>query len=374
MSITSHANPIFPRERRKEWRRGIARELMRVLFGGSAAPASRGTLPTRGVQRILVCHISHTLGNTLLLTPLIGELQRLYPGAEIDIVTRSPVGMEIFGQFPNVRRVLRLPRHALTSPLALWRALSAMRAQTYDIAIDPDLRSQSDRLCVLAAHAKDKLGYAGARKSGTLSHPVASPQGVTHVGQFPVDLLRAATGAREGVPYPSLDICLSQDERTRGAAMLARVFGGTAMIAEPIVGLFCNATASKNLGADWWRRFAARLRERCSNQRIVEIVPATGIAVLEGDWPAFYSSDLRRLGSALSSLALYISADCGVMHLACAAGARVAGLFAVTDPAQWGPYGPRDTVIDIRTLSPEQAADQLTLPNVANSDGQNQPI
>ncbi|MEP6881121.1 MAG: glycosyltransferase family 9 protein [Dokdonella sp.] len=343
----------------------MALRLMRILFGNSAVPAPCGTLPTHGIQRILVCHISHTLGNTLLLTPLIAELQSLYPGAEIDIMTRSPVGMEIFGQFTNVRRVLNLPRHALTSPLALWRALSAMRAQTYDIAIDPDLRSQSDRLCVLAAHAKYKLGYAGARKSGTLTHPIPSPQGVTHVGQFPVDLLRAATGARDSAPYPRLNICLSPDEQARGAAMLARVLGGTAMVAAPIIGLFCNATASKNLGADWWRHFAERLRERCSNQRIVEIVPATGIAVLEGDWPAFYSSDLRRLGSVLSVLSLYISADCGIMHLACATGTPVTGLFAVTDPAQWGPYGPHDHVIDINALSPEQAANQVTMPSVS---------
>ncbi|MEO7936033.1 MAG: glycosyltransferase family 9 protein [Dokdonella sp.] len=371
MSISSHAQPPHPYERRTQWRRGMARRLMRILFGNSAVPAPCGTLPTHGIQRILVCHISHTLGNTLLLTPLIGELQRLYPGAEIDIVTRSPVGLEIFGQFANVRRVLRLPRHALTSPLVLWRALSAMRAQTYDIAIDPDLRSQSDRLCVLAAHARYKLGYAGARKSGTLSHPVPSPQGVTHVGQFPVDLLRAATGARDSAPYPHLDISLSLDERSRGADLLARVIGGSAVFAEPIIGLFCNATANKNLGSDWWRRFAVRLRERCSNERIVEIVPATGVAVLEGDWPAFYSSDLRRLGGALSALALYISADCGVMHLACAAGTPVTGLFAVTDPAQWGPYGPHDHVIDIHAISPEQAANQVSMPGLPNSSEEN---
>ncbi len=369
-SLHSHSN--HPRERRKELRRGIARKLMRILFGNRPVPAPCGKLPTRGIQRILVCHISHTLGNTLLLTPLIGELQSLYPGAEIDIVTRSPVGLEIFGHFANVRRVLRLPRHALTSPLALWRALSAMRAQTYDIAIDPDLRSQSDRLCVLAAHARWKLGYASARKSGTLSHPVPSPQGVTHVGQFPVDLLRAATGAHAGTLYPHLDICLSRDEQARGAALLTRVLAGTGVADAPIIGLFCNATANKNLGADWWRRFAARLRERCSNERILEIVPATGVAVLDGDWPTFYSSDLRRLGSVLSALSLYISADCGIMHLAGAAGVPVTGLFAVTDPAQWGPYGPRDHVIDIRDIGPEQAADQVMMPSVPNSNAGNQ--
>lgn len=370
MSIPDYPDPSHPPERRKELRRGIARQLMRLMFGGNAEPPACGMLPTRGIQRILVCHISHTLGNTLLLTPLIGELQALYPGAEIDIVTRSPVGAEIFGQFANVRRVLRLPRHALTSPLAVYGALRAMRTQTYDIAIDPDLRSQSDRLCVLAAHAKWKLGYAGAGKSGKLSHQVPMSAAGSHVGQFPVDLLRAATRERDGASHPCLDICLSRAEQAHGATLLTRVLGGSEAAAEPIIGLFCNATANKNLGADWWRRFAARLQERCSNQRIIEIVPATGIAVLDGDWPTFYSSDLRRLGSALSALSLYISADCGVMHLACAAGASVTGLFAVTDPGKWGPYGPHDRVIDMRTMTPEQVANQVTMPSLPDSSGE----
>src|SRR5690606_37540564 len=40
-------------------------------------------VPDRGIHRILVVKISHTLGNTLLLTPLLQELEARFPGAEI---------------------------------------------------------------------------------------------------------------------------------------------------------------------------------------------------------------------------------------------------------------------------------------------------
>src|ERR1700734_2861167 len=77
-----------------DWRRRIARGLMRLLFG-APAQLSNEPLPRTGIYRIVICHISHTLGNALLLTPLIQELEATWPGAEIDIVTRSQVGQEL---------------------------------------------------------------------------------------------------------------------------------------------------------------------------------------------------------------------------------------------------------------------------------------
>src|SRR6185312_4329757 len=92
-SITSTYRPTVARSPHDSFdldhlRRRVARGLMRLLFGKAAEPSGE-PLPRRGIHRILVCHISHTLGNALLLTPLIRELEATYPGAQIDIVTRS---------------------------------------------------------------------------------------------------------------------------------------------------------------------------------------------------------------------------------------------------------------------------------------------
>ena len=79
----------------QELRRRVARWLVRATFGRGRNPAESGPLPAEGIHRILICRVSHTLGNTLLLTPLLRELQKIYPGAEIDVVTRSQVAEEI---------------------------------------------------------------------------------------------------------------------------------------------------------------------------------------------------------------------------------------------------------------------------------------
>jgi ADP-heptose:LPS heptosyltransferase len=340
---------------------------MRVAFGHGDAESSSQALPVRGIHRILVCHVSHTLGNTLLLTPLLRELERLYPGAEVDVVTRSPVADGIFGAFDGVRHVYRLPRHGVASPFSLLRTLRELRARRYDLAIDPCLRSQSDRIGVLLANAQRTLGFVGPGKSGVLTHDVESPDSIVHIGKLPVYLLRRAVGRLDSTPYPRLDICLTDEEREHGSSQLMRLFDDAPStipgMRPTIIGLFANATGAKNLGCDWWQSFAARVATRWPNARIVEFVPAAGDSLLDAAYPTFYSSDLRRLASVMANVDLFVSADCGVMHLACAAGTRTVGLFSVTDPAEWGPYGPGNHVFEIAGRTPEQIADSLPPPH-----------
>jgi heptosyltransferase III len=50
-------------------------------------------------------------------------------------------------------------------------------------------------------------------------------------------------------------------------------------------------------------------------------------------------NDLYELARWLSGAALYVGNDCGITHLAAAAGARVVALFGPTDPRVWGPRG-----------------------------------
>src|SRR5947209_10640099 len=99
--------------------------------------AAANLLPSAGIFRILVCRPTHSLGNTLLLTPLLRDLQTIYPGAEIDIVTRTPIGRDVYGGYPNVRHVHCLPAHAFAHPLAFNKVISRVRSAQYDLAIDP---------------------------------------------------------------------------------------------------------------------------------------------------------------------------------------------------------------------------------------------
>jgi hypothetical protein len=76
--------------------------------------------------------------------------------------------------------------------------------------------------------------------------------------------------------------------------------------------------------------------ERPSSSRFL---PHDGRSRLDGSLPTLHSTRLRELGAALQAMSLVVSADCGVMHLASAAGARTPGLFKATPLAKYAPYG-----------------------------------
>ena len=341
-------------------RRRLSRLGMRLLFGApGGGPAT--PLPRHGIHRILICHVSHTLGNTVLLTPLLQDIERVWPGAEVDIVSRSQVAPQVYGAYPGVSRLFVLPAYGFAHPLTVWRCWRRMRAARYDLAIDTDPRSQTGRLWLLRARARCTLGYDGPRKSGRLSHPVPVEGMPRRKAWQPVHLLRRALGDTDASrPWPLPDLRLSAGERACGRALLARIDGiGSVRDGGPVIGLFANATGNKRLEQAWWRELLERLPAGTSSTALVEIVPAFGRSLLDDRYPAFFCTDLRKLAATLSALDVLVTGDCGVMHLACAAGAPVIALFVATDAEEWGPYGPHDHVLAVRHDAPAETADAI---------------
>ena len=119
------------------------------------------------------------------------------------------------------------------------------------------------------------------------------------------------------------------------------------------------ATGKKNLGAAWWQSFAAQLVSAVPDARLLEIIPLAGGSVLEHRWPTYYSTNVRRMAAVISGISRFVAADCGVMHLACAAGAPTVGLFHGTEIMEWGPYGSRDLAFDVASMPPEAVANVL---------------
>ncbi len=341
----------------EEVRRRAAARMMRGVF--RAGGVAGGTLPRHGVHRILICRSVHTLGDSLTLPPLLTELADVYPGAEVDIVSGCPVAGALFDTFPNVHAIHRMPRHIAGHLLATARTLHAMRRKHYDLVIDPDPQSQSGRLLALSARATYSLGYVGPKKSGRLTHGVAIPAGLRHKAMVPVYLLRSATGENPATrPYPQPGMVLGDAELECGRCTLARLAPKTpATDADgPCIGIFANATRNKLLSGAWWQAFIEAFRASLPGCRIVEILPAFGKSMLEDRFPCYYSSDVRKMAAVIANLDAYVSADCGVMHLAWASGTPTVGLFNVTNAEEWGPFGPRAGSVMLGDMPAAEAA------------------
>ena len=332
---------------------------MRVLAGPGKNEEGQALLP-RGMFRILICRVSHSLGNTLLITPLLQEIEATWPGAEVDIVTRNPIASELFRGYSCVRDVISLPRQGLRQPVAWLRNLRRLLRNEYDLAIDTDPRSQTGRALLLRSRSRYKLGYAGAHKSGRIHCAVSPEEAPRHNGQYPVHLLRAAL-RRAWMPFPALDLRLTETERAVGATVLARVAAQAPASRgrRGVIGVFANATGGKRLDASWWREFMPTVDAHYADYAIVEIVPISAESMLDSQYPAYYSSHVRKLAAVLSQLSLLVCLDCGVMHLARASGTPTAAIFTVTQFEEWGPYGPGAFVVDARDRTPAETAQRL---------------
>jgi ADP-heptose:LPS heptosyltransferase len=302
---------------------------------------------THPVRRIVVLRPNHRLGNTVLLTPLICELETVFPDAEIELVTAGHAAHAVFAEFRQMGAVHAFPARSYRRPGAVLRLLMSLRKRSFDLAVDPDVRSRAGRFLLGQIPARDRLGFRWGvpRHDRILTHAIDTPAAPAHFAQAPVYLLRSAHSHRPGgeaaaaIAMPTLTLRLSDAERRAGAEYLATILDGAQLAARPLVGIYAHATGAKCYPAAWWSRIIAALRVTEPGAQFVEFAPHDGLPRLAGEVLAIFSTDLRQLGAALAMTSLLVSADCGVMHLASAAGARVLGLFKTTDPVRYAPYG-----------------------------------
>lgn len=308
-----------------------------------------GELSSRGVYRILVLRPNHRLGNTLLITPLLCELERRFPGAEVDVVTGCEAAPEILSGFRQVRRIYQLTRRPGHHPWRMWQMIRAMRRTRYDLTIGCVRGSLSAQLLARWSRARQWIAPPLDDKDALAAGPAwreVWAQAPDHIALDAVHMLRRALdgGAEQGSPWPRMRIKLREEELREGRDTLDDLLAESGGIDRGgrVVVIFPNATGNKRLPGEWWQSFIEALRQRDPSLRFIEMVAAHGRSQLEGRLPAYFSSDVRRMAALIRQCDGYISGDCGVMHLACASGTPTLGLFTRPNLQRYQPYGPLD--------------------------------
>lgn len=321
-----------------------------------------GELSPRDIFRILLLRPNHRLGNTLLLTPLLIELERRYPGAEIDLVTGCEAADEVFSGFRQVRRIHQLTRRPGHHPLHLVRTLLRLRRNHYDLAIDGTRGSRSGRLLLFLSGARHLLGLPESQRElhvGGSAWQTALAHAPNHFSLDGVYALRCAMGLPfldKDPAWPPMRIHLRAEERACGHTLLTDLLGHEPDGNRQVIALFPNATGDKRLCGDWWLTLVDALVAAHPRLCFIEILPAHGQSQLQSRFPAFYSSNVRRMAAVLAQCNGYISADCGVMHLASAAGVPTLGLFTRDNLARYRPRGPHDDALRVAGCTPTEVA------------------
>lgn len=354
-----------PPHRGNRLRRHVAACCRRLLAATERQLCLPGKLPGRGIHRVLVCCPGHCLENALLISPLLAEIEALYPGAKIDVVGCGNACVQLFANRVRVRRIYSVLRMIARHPWATTVLLRQLRRDTYDLAVDPGIAPQSGRLLLALAKARFKLGYPDDRGPAAPAWYELHPP--EHLAQRSVFLLRAAYGGKVSRPYPPLNLHLPKAETDRARETLDAILSGMEPSSHPriVVGIFTDPAGANRYRSDWWEQFVDNLVAELPDVCIVDLVAEHGESQLDKRVASYYTRDPRQLAAMISCMDAFISTHCGVMHLATATGTPTMGLFSRTSSAKYGPCGLQHEAIETGNLSAADVAaiatDWLTL-------------
>lgn len=299
------------------------------------------------IKRILISRPNDRLGNLLLITPLIQELMVICPDCKIDLFVRGNLAPIVFKNYPNVDRIIRLPKKPFKQLPRYLYTWFHLRGKKYDLVANVVKTSSSGRLSVFFASSRIKF-------FGDDSHDMLQLPGHSHMGKYPVYNLRLFLKklgyevAERQVPL--LDIKLSPDELAGGQKQLDAIIPNPAA---KTICVFTNASGGKKFSESWWEIFYEKLEQNFPDYNIVEALPVENTSQISFKAPSYYTKDVRELGAFIAACDIFIGADSGVMHLASASGTTTVGLFSVTNAASYGPYGNGSACIDTTTGTPD---------------------
>ena len=309
---------------------------------------------------ILICRPNTRLGNTLLLTPLVEEIEATLPNARVDVLSGCPAAHEVFQAFSGVCRVYELPLRGVRHPLRYLLTLLRVRRIQYDLILDPSPNSWTSRFLTRWLTGRVKVGFITPRKRRGVDVSIPFKEAPRHMGAYPVYLLRRAVldldveAAR--VDDAKLGIRLTEAERTFGKEQLARLAGEGH--SGPVVVVATHATGAKRFALEWWRHMIQGLERRLPGARIIEIRPPGGTASL-AELPGYASRHVRQVAAVIEAASCFVCADSGLMHLGAATDTLTVGLFKVTLPALYAPRRGKSCAVIARDDSPGEVSERV---------------
>ncbi|GJM06215.1 MAG: ADP-heptose--LPS heptosyltransferase [marine bacterium B5-7] len=301
------------------------------------------------VRKILVCRPNQRLGNLLLITPLIQELESTFPEAKIDLIVKGGLANIVFKNFTGIHKIYQLPNKPFLEPITYLKNYYQAMAVDYDLVINATDGSSSGKIITQNSKSKYKLfGKPG------LMHWVKIAD-YKHIAKKPILALRERSGKGRHLKIPTLDLKLSEDELMRGRNLLNQV----TMNAKKTICIFTYATGNKMYCKKWWNQLYLEMLLNFKDFNIVEILPKENVSQIDFKAPTFYGRNIRELGAVIAASEVFLGADSGIMHLASSVDVPTLGLFNVTDIDMYRPYNNLSQAINTNQVDVLQIISQL---------------
>jgi lipopolysaccharide heptosyltransferase I len=285
-----------------------------------------------------------SIGDVVHTLPTLAALGRA--GWEAGWIV-EPVSRPLLEGQPLLAELVTAPPRRAWSARAALAGARALRASRYDVALDLAGLWKSAAWARLSG-ASRVLGYAGPWRREPLSRLLLGetgtlPEDAVHVIDKNLALLRPlgidALGLRE-FPLPA-----SAEAEDRVARALAARGVGSFAILNPGGGWSNKLWPPESYGS-----LAAGLKARGIPSLVTwgpgeEALADRVVVASDGAAARAFATSLPELVALARRCRLFVGADTGPLHLACAVGAPVVGLYGPTDPARNGPFSREDVVV-----------------------------
>lgn len=317
------------------------RKLMHGITSGIGKSSSTniGKIDPIQVKKILISRPNHRLGNLLLITPLVQEVEKLFPNCKIDLFIKGNLGPIVFENYNSIDQIIRLPKKHFDELGNYAKGWLKLKNKQYDLAINADKNSSSGRLSLQITKAKYKC-------FGDLEVDVTKqPKDYAHIAKYPVydlrNFLETVGMMAPNTAVPNLLLELSTEEVAKGKSLLDELVPNN----KKTICLFTFATGAKCYSVEWWSVFYERMKKEFHDYNLLEVLPVENVSQINFEAPSYYSKDIREITAFLKNTALFVGADSGMMHLASAAQIPIVGLFSVTITEKYAPYNSKSVAI-----------------------------
>ena len=360
--------------------RGLASVRFARLFGVPLYTVLRRNGPAAAAltsaRHILLVRLDR-IGDVTLTFPLVRELRRNAPEAELVLVVRPELS-NLAARCPHIDRVVAFDpeatgtfRRLVLHGRALKLAATQLWSQRPDLALLPrfDADIYHATFLMYFSGARRRIAYSehvGGRKTLQntdydllLTDPIVS-NGVKHEVERNLDLLRALGG---DIANDELELWLTDEDRDFARRAIGRLPGSDD---SPLIALGVGASAAKRRWpVERYAELAAWLKQQFGARLVVLGGPgeeALGAVVSRVLGSACLDlvgrTTLGQAAAVLESATIFVGNDTGTMHLAAAVRTPVIAISChplsglpdhANSPIRFGPWG-----VPSRVLQPEQ--------------------
>ena len=315
------------------------------------------------------------IGDTVLTTPFIKNVKKIFPDSKIDILV-SPNSGELIEGNPNIRKVFYLdstkahkyehdgrfgfyPKSTAKEFKSLFSCANELKKEKYDL-IFVLKRSFSSAFLAYLIGAKYRVGFNTEFRSFFLTHPISYDKSKHELNNF-LDCLQLFSKNTE-IFTP--EIFPSENEKQKAKELLKSL--------DPYKPKILIHASSAHPYKAWSKRYFAELLDDLYEKYKAQFV-FTGASIDKEIYDVILSkskyknkilyenlcgkTNIRECYAIYENLHMAICVDSGNAHLAAAAGIPTYVLFGPTRPDKWLPKGEKVYSIKLKQNLPCQPCD-----------------